>query len=115
MQAYQWQVLDRYYLPCLLGVLIGLTARTAERPAPARTWLPLATALPLMWFSIAGAHDYFRWNDARWRAVEIARTAGATPQNLDGGFEVNGWLNYDAVKIHAQPAGCRGACGCDSI
>jgi hypothetical protein len=112
VQAYQWQVLDRYYLPCLFGVTIALVARAAPRPAPKRPWLALAAAAPLAWFSIAGLHDYFRWNDARWQAVAIARSAGASPQVIDGGFEVNGWLNYDAATHQAKPAGCVGACAC---
>jgi hypothetical protein len=49
----------------------------------------------LGWFSVAGLHDHFRWNDARWNLVHWAFLKGVSPANLAGGFEVNGWENYD--------------------
>lgn len=129
VQAYQWTGLDRYYFPCVLGAVIALSARAtsvashqssvASRPAPfvppARIWAALAMVLPLAWFSIAGVHDYFRWNDARWAAVALAERDGARPDVLDGGYEVNGWLNYDATMAHIKPAGCRGECRCPPV
>jgi hypothetical protein len=114
VQAYQWQVLDRYYVPCILGALIALGARAARFPATGRTraWLALAATLPLAWFTVAGVHDYFRWNDARWQAVGLAQANGGRPDLLDGGYEVNGWLNYDAAKARTRPDDCRGVCAC---
>jgi hypothetical protein len=31
---------------------------------------------------------------------------------IDGGYELNGWLNWDTVLANASAHGCRGACGC---
>ena len=112
VQAFQREALDRYFFPCVVGAAIALGARTARFPATTQPWLPVAAALPLLWFSIAGTHDYFRWNDARWKAVALAEADGGRPELIDGGYEVNGWLNYDASVGHVQPNGCYGACGC---
>jgi hypothetical protein len=68
-------------------------------------------ALPLAWFSVAGVHDYFRWNDARWELARHALTL-VEANNLDGGFEVNGWLNYDKAGTGQKPKRCIGKCGC---
>ncbi len=114
-QAFQWQALDRYYLPCVLGAVIGLGARATALPVPVQPWPMLAAALPMAWFAVAGVHDYFRWNDARWAAVALAAADGARPELLDGGYEVNGWLNYDATMEHVRPAGCHGECRCPPV
>src|SRR5206468_6400316 len=68
--------------------------------------------LPLCLFTVAGTNDYFRWNDARWHAIAIAEATGARPDIIDGGYEVNGWLNYDAWRAGTQPQNCRGPCSC---
>ena len=42
-------------------------------------------------FSIAGTHDYFAWNRARWNALHSVMEAGVSPTKIDGGVEFNGW------------------------
>jgi hypothetical protein len=116
MQAFQWTVLDRYFLPCVLGSAVALGARTTRcnggSTLRARRYAAIAAAAPLAWFTIAGVHDYFRWNDARWTAVLLAIRSGARPETLDAGYEVNGWLNYDDVIEDVKPTTCLGRCGC---
>jgi hypothetical protein len=65
----------------------------------------------MAWFSVAGVHDYFRWNEGRWALVNAA-LAVVQPNNLDGGFEVNGWLNFENYRAGRKPAHCAGDCGC---
>lgn len=112
VQAFQGEVLDRYFLPCVIGIAIALAARATRDVSVRRGWIAIAAAAPICWFGIAGAHDYFRWNDARWRAVDLAQANGARPDMIDGGYEVNGWLNYDAAMSGSRPEGCRGSCRC---
>jgi hypothetical protein len=71
-----------------------------------------AAALPLAFFTIAGMHDYFRWNDARWRLVEKALAMGVPSTSIDGGYEVNGWLSLDSMRKGAPQKACIGACRC---
>jgi hypothetical protein len=112
VQAFQREVLDRYFFPCVIGIAIALGARASRGGSARRQWIAIAAAAPVCWFAIAGVHDYFRWNDARWQAVALAEADGARPELIDGGYEVNGWLNYDASISRVVPAGCRGTCGC---
>ena len=47
-------------------------------------------------YSIFGTHDYLSWNRARWRALSDLMASGkAKPEDIDGGFEFNGWYLYD--------------------
>ncbi|HEY5282781.1 MAG TPA: hypothetical protein VIM14_08325, partial [Polyangia bacterium] len=66
------------------------------------TVLFLVLTLPMAFFTVAGVHDYFRWNDARWRLVERAQKLGVPTTSIDGGYEVNGWLSFDLVRKHPE-------------
>jgi hypothetical protein len=117
VQAYGSEVLDRYYLPLVLALalLFGSMHVAVPGRASRRAWLrPLLAGLallPMAWFSVAGVHDYFRWNEGRWALVNAA-LAVVEPNNLDGGFEVNGWLNYENYRAGRKPARCAGDCKC---
>jgi hypothetical protein len=70
----------------------------------------------LAFFTVAGAHDYFRWNNARWRLVARARSLGIPSTSIDGGYEVNGWLSYENLVHHREKideSACIGECRCD--
>lgn len=99
---------DRYYLPALPLLLAGVAALAAEGSAqPPRERRKFIGAPPgfaiiaccllvfMAFISICGTHDYFSWNRARWKAL-TALTAGrkVTPEDVDGGFEFNGWYLY---------------------
>jgi hypothetical protein len=117
VQAYQREVLDRYYFPCLIAVVFLLASSHTEfrRPNSPRFRLGRALSIicvvPLAWYTVAGLHDYFRWNEARWELARKALTE-VEPDNLDGGFEVNGWLNLDYQKRKTTPKHCAGPCRC---
>ena len=59
------------------------------------------TFCPILFFSVASNYDYFRINDAKWNALNtLTNKKLVLPQNIDGGFEFNGWylsesINYD--------------------
>jgi len=91
---------DRYLL-FVLPFALALVARSwpeaagVVRAAPtvriaATAWIGLALIL-----GAAATHDYFAWNRARWDAIRAAEQLGATPDNLDGGFEYNGYTRYE--------------------
>ena len=57
--------------------------------------------LPIFYFSVASSFDYFRLNQARWKALNhLTNELLILPQQIDGGFEFNAWylsesINYD--------------------
>ena len=57
--------------------------------------------------SVVGLHDELAYNRAVWRGVEALRRAGARDAEIDGGYVVNGWLQY-AHPEHA-PRDANGA------
>jgi hypothetical protein len=114
---------DRYGLPLVFGTTLAvaiLVSPAAEAAASPRlpAWsnrLFVAAILPMAFFTVAGVHDYFRWNDARWRLVAHARMLGVPATSIDGGYEVNGWLSFDRVRTHREPiddSRCIGPCRC---
>jgi len=62
------------------------------------------------WFSVAGTTNYLSWNKARWNALRfLTYEAGIPPTHIDGGFEFNGYYNYNdtditRLKEEADPA-----------
>lgn len=119
LQAYQNEVLDRYYFPWILSAVLLLAgAHKQRRTVPVRRWQKLQCVLaglcliPLAWYTVAGLHDYFRWNDARW-ALSRQALSYVEANNLDGGFEVNGWLNFDHQRMGDRPQHCAGNCRCE--
>jgi hypothetical protein len=119
VQSSQSIILDRYYFPWILAAVLLLASSLLGKPSVSSLWCSarvrtaasLLSTIPLAWYTLAGTHDYFRWNDARWALVRKALTE-VEPNNLDGGYEVNGWLNLDYVLRREQPKHCVGACSC---
>ena len=48
-----------------------------------------------------GTWDHLQYSHALWNAVAWARQAGIEDRQLDGGYVVNGWLQY----AHPEHAG----------
>jgi hypothetical protein len=121
---------DRYFMPALPLLVVAavvLAALQSFRPGTARWGESLArvagvpheshsvvepakanalAAIVLLAFmsvfSVAGTHDYFSWNRARWRGLHDLMVIGkATPEQIDGGFEFNGWHLYEP-RYHPQ-------------
>jgi hypothetical protein len=80
-------------------LLAGLAEQRSPAPALDRKLAGLAAALFLLvvgWFSIAGTTNYLSWNRARWNGLRyLTHEAGIPPSRIDGGFEFNGYYNYN--------------------
>ena len=106
IQVFKGTAFDRYYIGSVIGLLIAVCVVLSEwhrriaspRGLRRRQWLSLAAIVPMAFFSVAGVHDYFRWNDARWQLYRQAVDAGVERTDIDGGYEVNGW----ATQEHAE-------------
>ncbi len=90
---------DRYLLPVTVLILIRPLARWRIEPASCKKALTgLALAHLVFWgfLSLAGSHDYMAWNRARWKALDhLTQELGLSWEEIDGGFEFNGWYGYD--------------------
>jgi hypothetical protein len=117
-QTYTTQVFDRYYFPCVLGLVLMLAtvleSRLAETSGRAlvkkAAWL-----LPLALFSVLGLHDYFRWNEARWGLFDDAVAGGVDPARIDGGYEVDGWVWKERPAGAGTQPCIGGRCHCDGV
>jgi hypothetical protein len=114
VQVHQMELLDRYHLPVILGlvlvlpVIIDRTGALAGEPAVfARFVVPCGL---LMAFVVGGTHDYFRWQEARWALFEQARAQGGTRATIQGGYEMNCYWMYDGLKPEERT--CGAACRC---
>jgi 4-amino-4-deoxy-L-arabinose transferase-like glycosyltransferase len=88
--AVLWLTSDRYAL-----VFVPLTAALvlARRPL-LRSGPAVACIAAYAVVALAGAHDHLDYNRAVWSAVADLRAGGVPPREIDGGYVVNGWLQY---------------------
>jgi hypothetical protein len=90
---------DRYVIPLIPLFAIGTFAPTESllngRWSYLRT-LAFAMVMAFGIFAIAGTRDYLMWNRLRWEALrDLMTTQHVTAQDIDGGFEFNGFYLFD--------------------
>jgi hypothetical protein len=85
-----WLFYDRYALP-LVVIVVALRLGTAGIPRPRLALVGVAMVATV---SGVGTWDHLRYSHALWEAVAWARQAGIEERQLDGGYVVNGWLQY---------------------
>jgi len=93
--------LDRYALFVLLPVVLFVASFTAREasPGPSRggsVLLAIVVALEAS-FTVIATRDYLEWNRTRWVATSELLAQGIPRTSIDGGYEFNGWLGYDAA------------------
>jgi hypothetical protein len=115
IQSHQGEMVDRYYLPLILGAAIlvpGVLATTLPSPIPVHAHLRFAVLFgAIAIFSVFGAHDEFRWNDARWELIRTALEKGGTRATIQAGYEYNCWNKYEGLSAEEQR--CAGGCRCE--
>jgi hypothetical protein len=94
-----WMFYDRYLLP-LVVIVAAVRLGTS---GIARPRLALAGVALLASISVVGTRDHLQYSHALWDAVGWARRAGIEDGAIDGGYIVNGWLQY-AHPEHATRA-----------
>jgi hypothetical protein len=115
VQTHQNEVVDRYYLPLILGstfLFVSLCDGASKEELslyPYRLGVAALALLGLGTFSILGSHDQFRWNDARWSLIEKARSLGGNELTIQAGYEANCWWKHEGVT---NGLSCEGGCRC---
>jgi len=90
LMALLWLIGDRYVLvlvPYAIAVLL------AARPPLHRRAATIALAVVAL-IAAVGIRDHLSYNRALWRAVDELRQAGVPERDINGGYVVNGWLQY---------------------
>ena len=98
---------DRYLiflLPSLTMTILVSNRNNCNQFISNKSFL-IAIILILLYgsFTIGTTHDYLSRNRARWQALNYLMYKGIPPNNINGGFEFNGWFLYDPdydVKAH---------------
>lgn len=94
---------DRYLLfpMFLLAPVLALAGQATT--SRTKILLPMASLTLLLFatFAVAGTHDYFAWNRARWQAAkDLVEIKQISPLDIDGGLEFNGWYGYQPRYRH---------------
>jgi len=92
-------IFDQYLIFLLpLGLILIFTWRGSKVPVMSK-WLVCVMAIFIILsglYALGGTHDYFSWNRARWSAIQRLMNRDQIPySHIDGGYEVNGWHNYN--------------------
>ena len=73
-----------------------------ESIGPNLGWFSLALA-PLIFYSIAGAHDVYAMSRAAFSAGDALIAEGVDPKFIDGGYAFDGWYMYERPGRDARP------------
>jgi hypothetical protein len=88
--ALLWLIHDRYVL-----VLVPLAIAVVLSAGPRLNWRVATGALvALALVTGTGIADHLRYNGALWQAVDALRRTGVAERDINGGYMVNGWLQY---------------------
>ena len=89
------KLFDRYLLavvPALFVLVLVNEARSGSiRMLRWRGALSLALIVIYAADSVAAIHDYLAWNRTRWIATGTLMQSGVSPNQIEGGYEFNGW------------------------
>jgi hypothetical protein len=114
VQSHQREIVDRYYLPLILGLAVlvpgALALLQPSGPRPYQVVKFVVLFGPIALFSVLGAHDEFRWNDARWQMIRLAMAQGGTRATVQGGWEPNCWVKHEGLS--REELSCEGGCRC---
>lgn len=87
---------DRYILLAIASSVLLLLPHIRT---PRRLLSALLPLLLLALFSLLATHDYLAWNRSRHEAFQWLQEQGVTIQQVDAGFEYNGFYNYHEDRI----------------
>ncbi|MCF8237508.1 MAG: glycosyltransferase family 39 protein [Saprospiraceae bacterium] len=91
---------DRYVLPAWWTLLVVLASEMDF--SKFRMMLTISLTICFALFSFVATTDYLNWQQTRWSIQGEARSRGILPEQIDGGYEVNGWLGNDILEPGKQ-------------
>jgi hypothetical protein len=95
---------DRYLIGALVPVVL-LVAMVPVGRGLGQGLLAWGSLAALYIFSVVCLQDYMAWNTTRWAiANRLMNEQGLTAEQIDGGYEFNGWLT-SPYYIERQGAG----------
>ncbi len=103
--AFQGNIFDRYMLGAIVGVILTVTI-LFQYQGLRFTFLAYLPLICLALYSVAGTHDYFRWQEARERLISISKKMNIEAKQLDAGYETNGWAFYSERKDKNETDPC---------
>ncbi|WP_430814758.1 hypothetical protein [Carboxylicivirga sp. RSCT41] len=87
---------ERYFLPSIVvGFFVIIPKNRLELQGNFRLLISLSLILLSGSFSLLGHKTYLEVNEARWKAANSLIDKGVSAENIDGGYEFNGWCNYN--------------------
>ncbi len=51
----------------------------------------------IYFFSVVETHDFFNFQKCRWKAIAYLKNKGIPNNEIDGGFEFNGWYKTNPL------------------
>jgi hypothetical protein len=91
------EIHDRYMLLLLPG---ALALAAFGNHASEWTWrLGIAAVVVIGAISVCLMHDWLAWNSARWALGRRAVANGISPEDIEGGFEWDGWYKNDSKPV----------------
>jgi hypothetical protein len=100
--AVLWLIAERYVL-----VLLPLAmALVLSRQPLARSWPTIVGTVACAVIALVGTRDHLAYNRAVWSAVADLQASGIEAREIDGGYVVNGWLQYlHPDEAYRDPSG----------
>lgn len=92
---------DRFTLLCLVSCLYIVSPWLTLAEGNWR-WLGALPFVMMFMFSTLATKDYLNWNRARASAYQWLTDKGVGIQEMDAGYEYNGWYNYHRESIQAE-------------
>ncbi len=94
---------DRYLIQ-LLPLVTFLILQTNNKEIIKRSYfaekIGYLILIVITLFTVYETQNYFSWNRCRWEVIKyLTDDLKIQPDNIDGGFEFNGWMGYDPNYI----------------
>lgn len=87
---------DRYALPLILLLLLFIVPVQAVSSHPVKITITAVVSVTFL-LGVIENLDYFNWQKKRAEAINYIYSKGASPDEIDGGFEYNGWVKKNNI------------------